>query len=62
VQALLEGLGTGLDVEGMLGDLPRDARHFYRSPHKNILVALEEVDNLTFLFEAQAGPDLDGLG
>jgi hypothetical protein len=59
---LFDRLGPELDMEGVLGDLPGDARHFCRSPHKNIFVALKEVDELIFLFEAQAGPDLDGLG
>jgi hypothetical protein len=62
VQTLLDGLGPGLDVEGVLGDLPRDTQHFCQFPHKNILVALEEVDELAFLFGAQVSPDLDGLG
>jgi hypothetical protein len=59
---LLDGLGPRLDVESVLIDLPGDARHFYLSPCKNILVALEEVDELAFLFQAQAGPDLDRIG
>jgi hypothetical protein len=45
-----------------LGDLPRDACHAHWSSSKNNFVALEEVDELTFLFGAQASPDLDGLG
>jgi hypothetical protein len=59
---LLDRLGPGLDVKGVLGKLLEDARHFYRSPHKNVLVVLEEVDELAILFGAQVGPDLDGLG
>jgi hypothetical protein len=46
----------------VLRDLPRDAQNFCRSPRKHVLVASEEVDELTFLFGAKAGPDLDGLG
>jgi hypothetical protein len=61
-QALLNQLGPGLDVEDVLGDLPGDAQHFFRSPRKNILVMPEEVDELTFLYRAQASPDQDGLG
>jgi hypothetical protein len=61
VQVLLDRLGSRLDVEGVLGDLPRDARHFCRSPYKHVIVALEEVNELTFLFGAQAGSDLDSL-
>jgi hypothetical protein len=51
VQALLERLGPGLDVEGVNGDLPGNAYHFYRYSHKNILVVPDEAD-----------PNLDGLG
>jgi hypothetical protein len=61
-QAMLDRLRAGLDVEGVLSGLPGDARHFCWSPHKNILVASEEVDELAFLFEVQVGPNLDGLG
>jgi hypothetical protein len=62
VQALLHWLGAGLDVEGVLGDLPEDARHVSWSPHKDIFIAPEELDELAFLIQAQTGPDLDGLG
>jgi hypothetical protein len=55
-------LGLGLDVEGVLSDLSGDAWDFCWSPHKNVLVAPEEVDELAFLFGAQASPDLNGLG
>jgi hypothetical protein len=61
-KALLDRFGLGLDVEGVFGDLPGHARYFCRSPCKNCFVALEEVNELTFLFGALAGPDLDGLG
>jgi hypothetical protein len=46
----------------VLGDLPRDGRHFYWTPHKYVLIVLEEVNELAFLFVVQADPDLDGLG
>jgi hypothetical protein len=59
---LLDRLGPGLHAEGVLNDLPGDTQLFYRSPHKNVLVAPKELDGLAFLFGAQAGPDLDGLG
>jgi hypothetical protein len=61
-QALFDRLGPKVDVEGVLGDIPGDARHFCWSSRKNVLVTPEEVDELAFLFGAQAGPDLDGLG
>jgi hypothetical protein len=61
-QALFDRHGARLDVEGVLNDLSGDARHFCRSPRIHIFVASEEVDELAFLFGAQAGLDLDGLG
>jgi hypothetical protein len=51
-----------LNVEGMLGGVLGYAQHFYQTPHKYVLIALQEVDELAFLFGVQAGPDLDGLG
>jgi hypothetical protein len=45
-----------LDVEGVLIDLSGDVRHFCQSPRKNVLVAPEEANELSFLFRAQAGP------
>jgi hypothetical protein len=47
---LLDRLGAELDVEGVLSDLPRYTRYFYRTPHKYVLIVLEEVDELPFLF------------
>jgi hypothetical protein len=49
-QALLDRLQAGLDVEGVLSDLLGYTRHFYRTPCKYVLVASEEVEELTFLF------------
>jgi hypothetical protein len=46
----------------VLNDLPRDARHLYWTPSKNVVVASEEVDELAFLFGVSADPDLDCLG
>jgi hypothetical protein len=48
--ALLDWLRVGLNVEGVLGDLLRDAQHFCQAPQKYVLVASEEVDKLPFLF------------
>jgi hypothetical protein len=36
-----------LNVEGVLRDFLGDARHFYWAPCKYVLVASEEVDELT---------------
>jgi hypothetical protein len=60
--ALLDRPQTRLNVEGVLGDFPGDAWHFYRAPCKYILVASEEVDELAFLFGVQTSPDLHGFG
>jgi hypothetical protein len=46
----------------VLGDLPGDTHHVCRSPHKNVVVAPEEINELTFPFWAQTGPGLDSLG
>jgi hypothetical protein len=48
--ALLDRLGAGLEVEGVLGDLLGDARHLCQTPRKHVLVASEEVHDFTFLF------------
>jgi hypothetical protein len=60
--ALLDRPRTGFDVEGVLGDFPGDAWHFCRAPRKHDLVALKEVDELSFLFGVPTGPDLYGFG
>jgi hypothetical protein len=61
-QALHNPLRTGLDVEGMLGDFPGDTRNFCQAPCKHVPIVLEEVNELTFLFRIQVGPDLYGFG
>jgi hypothetical protein len=58
----LIGLEPGFIVEGVLGDFPGDAWHFCQAPCKNIPIALEEVDELAFLFGVQTGTDLHGFG
>ena len=50
LQALLHRLGVGLDVKGVLGDLPRYARHVRGAPREDIGVGAEEVDEHHFLF------------
>jgi hypothetical protein len=59
---LFDWLGPVLDVKVLLSVLLGHAQHLYWSPCKNVFVASEEVDKLTFLFGAKVGPDLDGLG
>jgi hypothetical protein len=46
----------------VLSDFLGDAWHFYRAPFKHVLVPSEEVDEITFLFRVQTGPDLHGFG
>jgi hypothetical protein len=61
-QALLDWLRTGLDVEGLLSDIPGDTRHFGWAPCKHVSIALEEVDEIAFLFGVQTSLDLHGFG
>jgi hypothetical protein len=49
-QVLFDWFGTRLDVDHVLGDIPRDPQHFCWAPSKQVLVALEEVDEIAFLF------------
>ena len=55
MQALLHRLGAWMDFQGMLGDLPRNAWHIRGFPRKDVFVAVEEVDERTFLFEGKHG-------
>jgi hypothetical protein len=59
---LLDRPQIGLDVEGVHGDFLVDAWHFYRAPHKYVLIASEDVNEPAFLFWVQTGPDLHGFG
>lgn len=57
VQALLHGLGARPDVQGVLGNLPRNALHVRRFPIKHIGVRAEEVNECANLFRIQASAD-----
>ena len=46
----------------VLGELPRYTRHVMRSPCKDVLILMEELNELAFLFAAQAGSDNHELG
>ena len=46
----------------MLGDLPWYAWHVRRLPHKNVAIGPQEVNELTFLFGQELGPDLHHFG
>ena len=44
-----------MDLQGMLGDLPRNARHVRGFPRKDVFVAVEKVDERALLFEGKCG-------
>ena len=60
-QALLHRLGVGSDIKGVLGDLPRYARHVRGAPRKDVCVGAEKVDEHHFLFVVEGGADLQRL-
>ena len=57
-QALLDRLGVRQDIKGVLGDLPRNARHVRGVPREDVCVGAEEVDEHHFLFSVEGGADL----
>jgi hypothetical protein len=61
-QRLLHGSGSSSDIQRVLGDIPRYARHVRGTPHKNLGIHAEKVDEQCFLFgvELRADPDLLG--
>jgi hypothetical protein len=56
-QRLLHGSGTGSDVQRVLGDIPRYARHVRGTPRKDFGVRTEKVDEHYFLFGVELGAD-----
>ena len=60
-QALLDRLGVRQDIKGVLGDLPRDARHIRGAPREDVSVGAEKVDEHHFLFVVEGGADLQRL-
>jgi hypothetical protein len=60
-QSLLHGFGAGLDIQGVLGDLPREAWHVQGTPRKHVVVCAETVDEHYFLFGIQGGADVHRL-
>ena len=60
-QALLDQLRVWQDIKGVLGDLPRDARHVQGAPRKDVGVGAEEVDEHHFLFAVEGSADLQRL-
>jgi hypothetical protein len=61
-QRLLHGSGSSSDIQRVLGDIPRYARHVRRTPRKNFSVRVEKVDEHYFLFGVELGADPDLLG
>ena len=58
-QRLLHGSGSSSDIQRVLGDIPRYARHVRGTPHKNLGVRVEKVDEHCFLFGVELGADPD---
>jgi hypothetical protein len=61
-QRLLHGSGSSSDVQRVLGDIPRYARHVRGTPRKNLRVRAEKVNEHCFLFGVELGADPDLLG
>jgi hypothetical protein len=61
-QRLLHGSGSSSDIQRVLGDIPRYARHVRGTPRKNFCVRAEKVDEHCFLFGVELGVDPDLLG
>jgi hypothetical protein len=62
VQRLLHGSGSSSDIQRVLGDIPRYARHVRWTPRKNLSVCTEKVDEHCFLFGVELGADPYFLG
>jgi hypothetical protein len=61
-QRLLHGSGSSSDIQRVLGNIPRYARHVRGTPRKNFGVRAEKVDEHCFLFGVELGADPDLLG
>jgi hypothetical protein len=61
-QRLLDGSGSGSDVQRVLGDIPRSAGHVRGTPREDVGVRTEKVDEHCFLFGFEPGADPDLLG
>ena len=60
-QTLLHRLGVQLDVKGVLGDLPRYARHVRGDPREDVAIGAEAVNEHHFLFTVEGSADLQRL-
>jgi hypothetical protein len=54
--------GSGSNVQRVLGDIPRYARHVRGTPREDVGVRAEKVDEHCFLFGIEPGADSDLLG
>jgi hypothetical protein len=61
-QRLLHGSGSSSDIQRVLGDHSRYARHVRGTPRENVGVCAEKVDEHCFLFGIELGADPDLLG
>jgi hypothetical protein len=60
-QVLLHGSGSSLDIQRVLGDIPRYAWHVRGTPRKKFGICAEKVDEHCFLFGVELGADPDLL-
>ena len=60
-QPLLHWLGTGSNLQGVLGDFPRYAWHVRGTPCKHVGIRTEKVDEHSFLFGVEVGADRQHL-
>jgi hypothetical protein len=60
-QVLLHGSGSSSDIQRVLDDIPRYARHVRGTPRKNFGICAEKVDEHYFLFGVELGADPDLL-
>jgi hypothetical protein len=61
-QRLLHESGSSSDIQRVLGDIPRYARHVRGTPRKNLGIRAEKVNEHCFLFGVELGADPDLLG
>jgi hypothetical protein len=62
MQRLLHGSGSSSDIQRVLGDIPRYARHVRGTPREVFGVRAEKVDEHCFLFGVELGADPYLLG
>src|SRR6185437_12213588 len=60
-QALVHRLGVGSDIKGVLGDLPRYAKHIRGALCENVSVGAEKIDEHHFPLAVEGGADLQRL-